>query len=114
MYPDCARLIAAGAFARLRPQAAAPQVRPAPLAAWPDVPADYIVCTADRMVSPAWGARRRGARLPVRELPAATRRCSPARPSWRRCCSGTARRLHRADLDAPRRRVSPSRDLPTV
>jgi pimeloyl-ACP methyl ester carboxylesterase len=58
MYPGCHPLIAAGAFARLRAQAAAPQIRPTPLEAWPDVPTDYVVCTGDRIVSPAWGARR--------------------------------------------------------
>jgi pimeloyl-ACP methyl ester carboxylesterase len=69
MYSDCPALVAAGAFARLRSQAATPQVRPTPLAAWPDVPSTYLVCTADRTVSPAWGARRaRELGLPVREL----------------------------------------------
>jgi pimeloyl-ACP methyl ester carboxylesterase len=58
MYSDCPALVAAAAFARLRAQAAAPQVRPTPLEAWPDVPTEYVVCTADRMVSPAWGAGR--------------------------------------------------------
>jgi pimeloyl-ACP methyl ester carboxylesterase len=70
MYSDCPALVAAAAFARLRTQAAAPQVRPARLQAWPDVPTEYIVCTADRVVSPAWGARRAGELgLPVSELP---------------------------------------------
>jgi pimeloyl-ACP methyl ester carboxylesterase len=58
MYSGCHPLVAAGAFARLRAQAAAPQVRPTPLEAWPDVPTEYVVCTGDRIVSPAWGARR--------------------------------------------------------
>jgi pimeloyl-ACP methyl ester carboxylesterase len=70
MYADCDVITAAGAYARLRPQAAAPQVRPTPLAAWPDVAADYVVCTEDRVVSAAWGARAaRALGLPVRELP---------------------------------------------
>jgi pimeloyl-ACP methyl ester carboxylesterase len=70
MYTYCHPLVAAGAFARLRPQASAPQVRPSPLAAWPDVPTDYVACTGDRMVSPSWGARRaRELRATVRELP---------------------------------------------
>jgi pimeloyl-ACP methyl ester carboxylesterase len=70
MYTHCHPLVAAGAFARLRPQAPAPQVRPSPLAAWPDVPTDYVVCTGDRMVSPSWGARRAGELgATVRELP---------------------------------------------
>jgi pimeloyl-ACP methyl ester carboxylesterase len=70
LYSDCDPVTAAGAYTRLRPQAAAPQVRPSPLAAWPDVPAEYVVCTADRTVSPAYGARAAAALgLPVRELP---------------------------------------------
>jgi pimeloyl-ACP methyl ester carboxylesterase len=70
MYSDCDPVTAAGAYARLRPQAATPQVRPTPLAAWPEVPAEYVVCTADRTVSPAYGARAAAALgLPVRELP---------------------------------------------
>src|SRR4051794_31292966 len=43
MYTHCHPLVAAGAFARLRPQAAAPQVRTSPLAAWPDARTDYVV-----------------------------------------------------------------------
>ena len=70
MYPDCDPAAAAAALARLRPQAATPQIRPTPLAAWPDVPAEYVVCAEDRVVSPAWGARAAAALgLPVRELP---------------------------------------------
>jgi pimeloyl-ACP methyl ester carboxylesterase len=70
MYPDCDPALAAAALARLRPQAATPQVRPTPLTAWPDVPAEYVVCAEDRVVSPAWGARAAAALgLPVRELP---------------------------------------------
>jgi hypothetical protein len=30
---------------------------PCPLAVWPDVPAAYIVCTDDRILSPAWQRR---------------------------------------------------------
>jgi pimeloyl-ACP methyl ester carboxylesterase len=67
MYSDCDPVTAAGAYARLRPQAAAPQVRPSPLAAWPDVPTEYLACAADRMVSGARAAAALG--LPVRELP---------------------------------------------
>jgi pimeloyl-ACP methyl ester carboxylesterase len=70
LYSDCDPVTAAGAYARLRPQAATPQVRPWPLAAWPDVPAEYLLCTADRTVSPGYGARAAAALgLPVRELP---------------------------------------------
>lgn len=69
MYSDCPVMVAAAAFARLRPQAATPQVRPTPLETWPDVPTEYVVFTADRTVSPTWGAgRAREHGWPVREF----------------------------------------------
>jgi thioesterase domain-containing protein len=68
-YTECEPEVAREAFARLRPQARAPQVEPSPLTAWPDVAAEYVVCTRDRMVSPDYGARAAAARgIPVREL----------------------------------------------
>jgi hypothetical protein len=68
-YTECEPEIAHHAFARLRPQARAPQVEPSPLTAWPDVDAEYVACTRDRMVSPAYGRRAAAERgLPVREL----------------------------------------------
>ena len=51
-----------GAVRRLRPQASMPMRERTPLTAWPEVPAEYILCTEDRAVSPAWSrdvARRR-------------------------------------------------------
>jgi alpha-beta hydrolase superfamily lysophospholipase len=69
LYGEADPAVAHAAFARLRRQAAAPQVEPSPLDAWPDVPAEYVVCTRDRMVSPAYGARAAAQRaMPVREL----------------------------------------------
>ena len=69
LYGDCDRDVAHAAFARLRLQAATPQLEPSPLTAWPDVDATYVVCTRDRMVSPAYGARAAAARgIPVCEL----------------------------------------------
>ena len=68
-YPESDPETARRAFARLRPQAAAPQIEPSPLSAWPDVAAEYVVCTRDRMVSPAYGARAAAERgIPLREL----------------------------------------------
>jgi pimeloyl-ACP methyl ester carboxylesterase len=68
-YSECEAQTAHDAFARLRWQAAAPQIEPSPLAAWPDVPTEYVVCTRDRMVSPAYGTRAAAERgIPVREL----------------------------------------------
>jgi len=58
LYQDADPLDAAAAFARLRPQAAKPQVEPTPLRAWPDVPTEYIVCTQDRMVDPGYQHRQ--------------------------------------------------------
>jgi pimeloyl-ACP methyl ester carboxylesterase len=58
LYHDADPLGAAAAFARLRPQAAKPQVEPTPLHAWPDVPTEYIVCTQDRMVDPDYQRRQ--------------------------------------------------------
>ncbi len=57
MYTDVHPLFAAAAFARLRPQAAKPQVEPTPLEAWPDVPTEYVVCAQDRMVDPGYQRR---------------------------------------------------------
>jgi pimeloyl-ACP methyl ester carboxylesterase len=58
LYHDADPLAAAAAFARLRPQAAKPQVEPTPLRAWPDVPTEYIVCAQDRMVDPDYQRRQ--------------------------------------------------------
>jgi pimeloyl-ACP methyl ester carboxylesterase len=58
LYHDADPLDAAAAFARLRPQAAKPQVEPTPLTAWPDVPTEYVVCAQDRMVDPDYQRRR--------------------------------------------------------
>jgi dienelactone hydrolase len=69
LYSESDPQTAHDAFARLRWQAATPQVEPSPLTAWPDVPAEYVVCTRDRMVSAGYGARAAAERgLPVREL----------------------------------------------
>jgi pimeloyl-ACP methyl ester carboxylesterase len=58
LYQDADPIDAAAAFARLRPQAAKPQVEPTPLKAWPDVPTEYIVCAQDRMVDPDYQRRQ--------------------------------------------------------
>jgi pimeloyl-ACP methyl ester carboxylesterase len=44
---------------------------PCPLAAWPSVPASYVVCTNDRTLAPAWQRRAARERLGVEpvELP---------------------------------------------
>jgi Alpha/beta hydrolase family len=58
LYHDADPIDAAAAFARLRPQAAKPQVEPTPLHAWPDIPTEYIVCAQDRMVDPDYQRRQ--------------------------------------------------------
>jgi hypothetical protein len=68
MYADCEPEIARGAAARLRGQAPTPSRETCPLAAWPDVPASYIVCTEDRMVGPAWSRRAAREQLGVEAL----------------------------------------------
>jgi pimeloyl-ACP methyl ester carboxylesterase len=71
MYHDCSAGDAAWATSRLRPQARAASVEPCPLDALPDVPAAYVLCRDDRLVSADWvrelGAPRVGAT--VHELP---------------------------------------------
>jgi pimeloyl-ACP methyl ester carboxylesterase len=58
LYHDARPVDAAAAFARLRPQAARPQVEPTPLSTWPDVPTEYVVCAQDRMVDPDYQRRQ--------------------------------------------------------
>jgi pimeloyl-ACP methyl ester carboxylesterase len=58
LYHDADPLDAAAAFARLRPQAAKPQIEKTPLTAWPDVPTEYVVCAQDRMVDPEYQRRQ--------------------------------------------------------
>jgi pimeloyl-ACP methyl ester carboxylesterase len=61
-FHDLPPELAAWAIGRLRPQAYGVFDEPCPLEEWPDVPASYVVCRDDRVVSPAWGrdvARRR-------------------------------------------------------
>jgi pimeloyl-ACP methyl ester carboxylesterase len=50
-YHDCPPAIAAEALQHLRLQARRPIVETTPLQAWPDVPADYIYCREDRIIS---------------------------------------------------------------
>lgn len=64
-YHDCAPEDVAWAFARLRPQAAAPRTEPCPLGAWPAADPAYILCREDRAISPDWSRRVARARLGV-------------------------------------------------
>jgi pimeloyl-ACP methyl ester carboxylesterase len=53
-YHDCPSGIAAEALKHLRPQASRPMVEATPLEAWPDVPASYIYCREDRLITRAY------------------------------------------------------------
>jgi pimeloyl-ACP methyl ester carboxylesterase len=70
LYPDLPDGVAAWAFPQLRWQAATSQREPHPTDL-PDVPAVSFVCTADRIVNPAWSRRVSLQRLGVEpiELP---------------------------------------------
>ena len=69
-FHDCSPAEISDALAHMRPQGAAPMRERTPLAAWPAVPAEYILCTEDRVVSPAWSRQVAPERLGVhpREL----------------------------------------------
>jgi pimeloyl-ACP methyl ester carboxylesterase len=71
LFADCDEDAARAAFARLRPQATAPYGEPCPLAELPPVPAAYVLCADDRIVTPGWSRRAARDRLGVEavELP---------------------------------------------
>jgi pimeloyl-ACP methyl ester carboxylesterase len=62
-YHDCGPADAAGAAARLRPQAATVLTEPTPWTGDVPCPVRYIVCDADRAVSGRWGQETATARL---------------------------------------------------
>jgi pimeloyl-ACP methyl ester carboxylesterase len=64
-FHDAPPDVAAWAAAKLRPQAYRVMNEPSPLAAWPSVKADYIVCRDDRALNPAWGRSAARERLGV-------------------------------------------------
>jgi pimeloyl-ACP methyl ester carboxylesterase len=70
-YHDCPPELAERAVAQLRPQGPAPMRETTPLASWPGVPAEYILCRDDRVFAPDWSRRVAAERLGVtaRELP---------------------------------------------
>jgi pimeloyl-ACP methyl ester carboxylesterase len=53
-YHDCPPDVVVEALEHLRPQASRPIVETTPLEAWPDVPANYIACREDRLMSRAY------------------------------------------------------------
>lgn len=64
-YHDAPTEIAEAAIRRLRPQAYLFMDEKAPLQAWPDCEAEYIVCSDDHAVNPAWGRQAASERLNV-------------------------------------------------
>jgi len=64
-YHDCNDADIASGLAQLRPQSARPMAETTPLAAWPQIPAEYIACESDRVVNPGWSRRAAKERLGV-------------------------------------------------
>jgi pimeloyl-ACP methyl ester carboxylesterase len=67
-YHDCTPEDVEWAFARLRPQAAAPRREPCPLRAWPAGDTAYILCREDRAIAPEWSRRVARDRLGVEAI----------------------------------------------
>jgi pimeloyl-ACP methyl ester carboxylesterase len=64
-FHDASPEVAAWAVARLRPQCYRVMGEVSPLAIWPQVPSDYVVCRDDRATNPAWGRQAARDRLGV-------------------------------------------------
>lgn len=67
-YHDAPPALAQWASARLRPQAYRYMSEPSPLAEWPDVERDCIVCRDDRAIDPDWGRGAARDRLGVEAI----------------------------------------------
>jgi pimeloyl-ACP methyl ester carboxylesterase len=67
-YSDCTDDVVAAAVARLRPQAGTVRLGVFPAGGWPRIPAAYVVCTEDPVVSPDWSRRIARDRLGVEPL----------------------------------------------
>ena len=67
-FHDCAPDDVRWAFARLKPQAAAPRREPCPLSAWPPGERAYVLCRDDHAVSPDWSRRAARERLGVEPI----------------------------------------------
>lgn len=62
-YHDCPSEVAHWAAARGRPHAGTVAVEPCPLAAWPSIATESIVCRDDRVIAPAWSRQASTHRL---------------------------------------------------
>ena len=82
-YADCDEGAARAAFERLRPQAQRAHDEPCPLDVHPDVPTEYVVCSADGIVNPEWSRREARERLGVEpaELPGSSHSPFLSRPA---------------------------------
>ena len=69
LYPDSPPERAALAAARLRPQHWRITAEPSPLAAWPAVPATYVLCREDRIIDADWARAAAPGRAELVELP---------------------------------------------
>jgi pimeloyl-ACP methyl ester carboxylesterase len=67
-YSDCTDDVVEAAVARLRPQAGTVRATVFPQGGWPEVPAAYVICTEDPVVSPEWSRRVARERLGVAPL----------------------------------------------
>jgi pimeloyl-ACP methyl ester carboxylesterase len=67
-FQDCTPADVSWAFARLRPQAAAPRREVCPLSSWPPGDRAYILCREDHAISPAWSRRVARERLGVEPI----------------------------------------------
>jgi pimeloyl-ACP methyl ester carboxylesterase len=64
-YHDCTPRDVRWAWSRLRRQAVAPRREPCPLSTWPGGERAYVLCRADRALSPDWSRRTARTRLGV-------------------------------------------------
>lgn len=67
-FQDCTPADVSWAFARLRPQAAAPRREVCPLSSWPPGDRAYILCREDHAISTAWSRRVARERLGVEPI----------------------------------------------
>jgi pimeloyl-ACP methyl ester carboxylesterase len=67
-YNTCTPEEADRAMSLLRPQALKPFVERTPLAAWPELPSSYVLCTEDHACNPAWSRRAARDRLGVEPI----------------------------------------------
>ena len=75
LFHDSLPEVARAAFTRLRPEPGILGQEVTPLQVWPDTPRAYIVCTEDRIASPAWARRAARERLGVEPVAISSGHC---------------------------------------